>query len=236
MRRSPDTDEARIERLFDGRVPFDDADLGQIAQFLGDLSDACPEEQTGALESSHLAAMAEVVRLLPADARPDKSQASWRGSAKRPAFRTAFARGWAIAVVALAGVLAFGGAAYAGVLPAPIQHAVATAVQAAGIQIPDPGQTVPAQIDTMPGSGTPDTGDGAPANVGVHGSSQWTAGTAGVNKGGQDLPGQSNAVDASKGKVTGDAPTGKKVDPRAKRRGVGPRAGSLNQGKPPQPR
>jgi hypothetical protein len=233
MRRFPDTDDTRIERLFDGRVPFDDADLGQVARFLGGLGDALPQEQTSELETVHLAAMAEAVRLLPADARSDASRTSWRGPAERQSFKTAFARGWAIAAVALAGVLAFGGAAYAGVLPAPLQHAVATAIQSAGIHIPDPGETVPSGIDTMPGSGAPDAG-GSPANVGVHGSSQPTTGTAGVNKGGQELPGQSNAVDASKGKVTGETPTGKKADPRAKRRGVGPRAGSSSQGKAPQ--
>jgi hypothetical protein len=234
MRRFQDMDDARIERLFDGRVPIDDADLGQVARFLGDVSDALPEEQTAALETEHLTAITEAVRLLPADAPAGSSRDSWLRPANRPAFRTAFARGWAIASVALAGILAFGGAAYAGVLPSPIQHAVATAVQAAGLHIPDPEPTVSVGVDTMPGSPTPDTGGGSPSNVGVHGSSQSTSGTAGVNKGGQDLPAQSNAVDASKGKVTGDAPTGKKATPRSKRQGVGPRERSSDHGKPPQ--
>ncbi len=234
MRRFQHTDDAQIERLFDGRVPCDDADIGSVARFLGGLGDALPEAPTSSLEGSHLAAMAEAVRLLPADVRPDAGRASRWGSARRPAFKTGFARGWAIAAVALAGVLAFGGAAYAGVLPAPLQHAVATAVQAAGLRIPDPEPAVSVGVETMPGSGMPDASDGSPSNVGVHGSSQSTTGTAGVNKGGQELPAQSNAVDASKGKVTGDAPTGKKAAPRSKRRGVGPRAGSSSQGKAPE--
>ena len=237
MRRFSNTDYARIERLFDGLVSADDdADLGQVAQFLRDLDRAYPEEQTGALEASHLPAMIEAARLSAGHSQSDISPAA---GFRRPAFKNVSAHGRAIAAFALAALLAFGGAAYAGVLPAPLQHAVATAVQAVGIDLPNPGQADTSHVDRVPASKEPAVGNGAPASTGEVGSSQAatgtssTSGTTGVNKGGQDLPSQSEAVTASKGRVTGANPS-KKAGPRAKRRGVGARGKSSHHGKAPQ--
>jgi hypothetical protein len=48
--------------------------------------------------------------------------------------------GWAkAAALAAALLMAFGGVAYAGILPAPLQHAVAVAALTIGIELPDPG-------------------------------------------------------------------------------------------------
>jgi hypothetical protein len=230
MKRFPNTDDARIERLFDGRVPADDADLGPVAGFLAEVDRALPEQQTGALEASHVTAMIEAAGIVEVDRRPGVSGLG------RPAPKTVFARRWAIATAAAAALLAFSGAAYAGVLPAPLQHAVATAVQAVGIELPNPGEAEAPHIDPVPGVGALGAGNGATNSnsVGGVGPSKVDTPTAGVNKGGQDLPGQSNAVTASKGRVTG-ATTGNNAHPRAKRRGVGPRDHWPEHGKAPQP-
>jgi hypothetical protein len=105
-----------------------------------------------------------------------------------------------------------------------------------GIELPNPGEAEAPHIDPVPGVGALGAGNGATNSnsVGGVGPSKVDTPTAGVNKGGQDLPGQSNAVTASKGRVTG-ATTGNNAHPRAKRRGVGPRDHWPEHGKAPQP-
>ncbi len=125
--------DAEIERLMRAQTPEDDAGFAEIAQFLGDLDRLVPEQSTAALEVAHLAAimaesqtLREVADDTPSPVTPARSATS--------VFATLMAPRWAkVASISLAALLAFGGTAYAGVLPAPLQNAVSAMFRPIGI-------------------------------------------------------------------------------------------------------
>ncbi len=155
-----DTD---IDRLLDGGAPVDER-LEGVARFLQDLGSVFPEEPTGDLESAHVAAMVEEARLadegIPSSAgaaigRKASSTPRSRGGwfAPRPGTTTGARRFTSVTALAMAGLLAFGGAAYAGVLPEPIQRAVSDAARSVGIAIPSPRLTHRSVVGDRSGRG-----------------------------------------------------------------------------------
>ncbi len=148
MRRYSDIPDSDIERLLAGRAPEGDADLGELARFFGELREAYPQPSTESLEASHVAAMIETARLLAENGEPvarpasnahgSEDQASglpkWRSNIMVQRF---IASKWAkLAAVSAALVMALGGVAFAGVLPPPVQNAVAGAARTVGITLP----------------------------------------------------------------------------------------------------
>lgn len=132
--------DAEIDRLFAGRQS-EDGELEGVARFLHEVECAYPEQATATHEEAHVAAMLETAKLVAENnataAVLDQTSAfTWRRG-RAFAFKNLAAHKWATAAVLSAiCLLAFGGAAYAGVLPAPIQEATSALVRQAGISIP----------------------------------------------------------------------------------------------------
>ena len=141
MRHSSDIHDADIERLLGGQELEDDR-LQETGQFFRELDAAHPEEPTAAFEAAHVAAMLDAAR----DVAGNGSAALPGADVRRvPSPRTAWAAAYgrlaahkwvSAAALCLMGVLAFGGAAHAGVLPAPIQRATADFARQVGITVP----------------------------------------------------------------------------------------------------
>lgn len=129
---------------------MDDAELGEVATFLRALDRACPEQSTLAVESSQLAAVLEAARLLGQDsalpataalARDGGPAVGSQAKMKTPVPHGVLARGWVkVTGLAVAALLLSGSAVYAGILPAPLQHAVASAAESLGVHLPDPAR------------------------------------------------------------------------------------------------
>jgi len=151
MKRLTDISERDLEAMRSGDVPVGDPEMARLAEFVRELGDAFPEPSTVHLEAGHVAAMLEAARLATdkgesalqptSNAHGPAGQASglpksWR---ERVAMKigTAFATRTAkIALAAIAMVLAFSGVAVAGVLPAPVQKAVADGAAVVGVNLP----------------------------------------------------------------------------------------------------
>jgi hypothetical protein len=112
-----------------GRAPADGEDgLQELAAFFRDARIVLAEPPARAVADAHLAAIAEAARTSgPPVAEPSKR--TLRDRRVRPARLAAASAGFAI----LAG---FGGAAYAGVLPDPVQGKVAHIANNIGISLP----------------------------------------------------------------------------------------------------
>jgi hypothetical protein len=120
-------DDRELDRLLAGQEPGGDrGDLEELATFFRELPltfAAAPEAPT---EARHLSAIMDAIRLVPmAEEAPGKR--GWLGKAPRTV-RIAFA---AALVLGL-----FGGVAYAGELPGPVQHAVADVASHVGVGLP----------------------------------------------------------------------------------------------------
>lgn len=145
-------DDRDIDRLLTGTSPQGDPDLTQLADILGAMGDAYPEPSTEPVAASHLAAMFQAAHLLAENGEPATRPArSARGSAlgdsglptlRRMTLKELWATKSAkVAAITLAAVLALGGTAFAGVLPAPVQNVVATAAGTVGIALPSGSST-----------------------------------------------------------------------------------------------
>jgi hypothetical protein len=224
-------DDQEAERLFAGQEP-EDGRLDGVARFLTELDRACPEAFTDSLEPSHVAAMVQTSKLLAkngATAEPQEgdAQGSFARTPAPPKWRSTgvgrnlVAHRWAaVAVFSLAALLTFGGAAYAGILPASIENAVAGAAQYVGISFP--GQLVRGHSDFGRAHklGTADSGEGA--RKGVIPRALEHAGatsTAAVHSGIGTSPGNSAGVGAGTGNRGGVSTGGDGV-----RAGIGKRA------------
>jgi hypothetical protein len=99
-------------------------ELDDVATFFRELRENLVEVPSATLEATHLAAISEATRLAP----PPATQ-------QRPRNRR-FAARTTIAAVGLAIMAAFGGAAYAGALPAGVQGKVADIAGNVGLSLP----------------------------------------------------------------------------------------------------
>jgi hypothetical protein len=165
MKSFDDMSEQDVARLLSGSVPEGQAELDGVASFFAQAALTYPEPSTDAFESADVAAMLDTARAqasarvangTAADRDAELAGAPW-GTIVRGFFARTSAR---VAAVAVAVAIIFGGTAYAGILPAPLQTAVAGAARAVGISLPDPS--------THPGSGLahPSEGRAAPAPIG----------------------------------------------------------------------
>ena len=147
-------DDAQVDRLFGGQEP-EDSRLEGVAQFLRALDSEHPEQPTAALEATHVAAMLAAAQDVAENSEatagaPASRQSKWSAAA---VFGNMGAHRWATAATAsVIAVLALGGAAYAGALPAPLQRATASFVHQVGITVPSPpvvAQTNPISLHQL---------------------------------------------------------------------------------------
>lgn len=255
-------DDRDIDRLLAGS-PADDAATAQLTQVLRAVDQAYPQPSTEDCEASHVAAMMETAHILAASGEPatrpvgEAHGPGLRASRLPRVWRTTLTDIWArkgakVAAIAFAAILALGGTAYAGALPAPVQKVVATAAQGVGITLPsactsgtllpgggdhsgDETGTVGAHRDSDEPSGTIDFGRGnsshemsgtmVPGDNGRH--LGWTIGNHfGWYKGnhGRD---ESGTVDPGRfmPKVKGHGPSTTSITPKSKSSHGGPKAG-----------
>jgi hypothetical protein len=142
MKRFSDTDDADFERLLRQRSAENDASPHDaVTGFFSAIDDAYPEEPTSALEERHVAAMMGTARAMEASVEANKliAEAASASKARSRLIARFAAHGWSsVAGIALLLVFAYGGAAYAGVLPDPIQQATSDLAARIGVHIPTP--------------------------------------------------------------------------------------------------
>jgi hypothetical protein len=195
-------------------------ELDDVATFFRELRENLVEVPSAALEATHLAAISEATRLAPSSV-----------TQQRPRNRR-FAARTTIAAVGLAIMAAFGGAAYAGVLPDGVQGKVADIAGNVGVSLPghdhpkkhnnveqprtttqptvsDPGQAGGDQSGGgTQGEGTqtgPDQTGGANQNDGGSQNGGDTGNQPGANQGSGD--GQSSGKGQGSGGGQGDQTT-----------------------------
>jgi hypothetical protein len=156
-------DMERISRLSDGEIdgilagqaPSEDTDLEELAAFMLDVGWLFRESSTEETAARHLAAIAEAVRLLPEDAggvTPRRGSSSVRERSGHARFRLRSKPMRAKLLVATASLLlllAFGGAAFAGALPGPVQGTVADVVGNVGVTLPGDGSDVDSDDESV---------------------------------------------------------------------------------------
>ena len=154
-------DDRDIDRLLSGTPTGDDAANQQLAQVLRAVDEAYPQPSTEGSEAAHLAAMMETAHLFADSGEPacrpvyEAYGPGLRASRLPRVWRSTLSDIWAmksakVAAVTFAAVLALGGTAFAGGLPAPVQNVVATAAQGVGITLPSTntlGTIVPGDRD-----------------------------------------------------------------------------------------
>jgi hypothetical protein len=143
MKRFSDTDDADFERLLRQRSAENDASPHDaVTGFFSAIEDIYPEESTSALEERHVGVMMGTASAMDASVEANKLIAeAASASRERSRLIARFAsHGWSsVAGIALLLVfLAFGGAAYAGVLPDPIQQATSDLAARIGVHVPTP--------------------------------------------------------------------------------------------------
>jgi hypothetical protein len=135
-----------LDRLLTGKEPPEGGDFGELAAFVCDVAAVLPETPDEATAARHLAAIVSAAQLQleheSSAPRPSVNPSGlnrkalyFRGRRKmmsRNPF-SSLASKLALAVIVLA---AFGGTAYAGVLPDPLQGAVADVADTVGVSLP----------------------------------------------------------------------------------------------------
>jgi hypothetical protein len=123
------------DTILAGNVPADGGDeLQELASFFRDARIALAEPPATAVAAAHLAAIAEVAR--HAAGQASETAAPFRPRQRRLRNPLALPARLAAATAGIALVAAFGGAAYAGVLPDPVQGKVADIANTIGLSLP----------------------------------------------------------------------------------------------------
>jgi hypothetical protein len=117
-----------------GKAPAGSDELQELAAFFRDARVFLTEPPATPIAAAHLAAIAGATRA--SDSRVSEPQAAVRSSQRRPRNLLARPARVAVAAAALALLAAFGGAAYAGVLPDPVQGKVADIASNVGLSLP----------------------------------------------------------------------------------------------------
>lgn len=110
--------------------------LEDVATFFREMRIDLEEAPSASVESRHLAGIFEEVRHLQPPAAEPLTTAATGSRRLRTPFRLLAGRA-TFAAIGLAVLAAFGGAAYAGVLPTPVQDKVAGIARHVGLSLPD---------------------------------------------------------------------------------------------------
>ena len=142
MRRATVLDK-KLDALLTGGDPVPGDELAaELSLMLQELESAFPAAVVSEqVEDVHIARMIEAARESVAPATAPMAPANAPMAPARSSLLDRMRAGVSqrVAAASLAFTAAFGGAAYAGVLPAPVQRAVANAAGAVGLELPKPG-------------------------------------------------------------------------------------------------
>jgi hypothetical protein len=130
-----------LDLLLAGKAPSDYGSLDDVAAFVGEVATVLQETPDEATAARHLAAISAVAREefsqpTVSPSRADRKAHCFRTRSK-PVFRNPLS-GLAgkMALIAVVVLAAFGGTAYAGGLPDPLQGAVADMADSLGVSLP----------------------------------------------------------------------------------------------------
>jgi hypothetical protein len=136
-----------LNRLLTGKEPPEGGDFGELAAFVCDAAAALPETPDEATAARHLAAIVSAAQLqlehessaLRPSVNPsglNRKALYFRGRRKMMSRNPFSSLAGKLALVAVIVLAAFGGTAYAGVLPDPLQGAVADVADTVGVSLP----------------------------------------------------------------------------------------------------
>jgi hypothetical protein len=136
-----------IDRLLTGQEPPEGGDLGELAAFVCDTAAVLPETPDEATAAGHLAAIVAAAQLQveheSSAPRPSVNLSGlsrkalyFRGRRKQMSGNPFSRLAGKIALAAVVVLAALGGTAYAGVLPDPVQGAVADVADTVGLSLP----------------------------------------------------------------------------------------------------
>ena len=150
-----------LDALMAGKTPAGRGELDDLAAFLRDAAVVFEEAPDGGIESRHLAAIVQSARLL-AEHDGLATEPTAAGEPARSPRRKFMSRKLLVpvAVGVLLALSVFGGVAYAGALPGPIQGPVADVVDNLGVSLPGADTDDGAQNDKDDGP-VADVDDGA---------------------------------------------------------------------------
>lgn len=122
--------EREIDAILAGKAPADDPDLQAVTAFFRDVKTCLVAAPAPAVEVAHLARMSAAAGQARQRLHEQPSAAPRRNPFSPVAARATFA------AAAVAAIAALGGAAYAGVLPDPVQARVSKIARNVGISLP----------------------------------------------------------------------------------------------------
>ncbi len=125
--------EREIDSVLAGKDPSGDGELQAVAAFFRDARAVLEETSTPAAEIAHLTAIFAAARESAAVSEPSLSR---RAPARRGKRFSPVAARVSIAAAVVAALAALGGAASAGLLPAPVQRTVSDLARHVGISLP----------------------------------------------------------------------------------------------------
>ena len=152
MRRFSRLSDRELDGLLAGKAPSGNGDQAELAAFIRDLRASFQEKLAEATQARHLATIVEAAQLLaegedatatlvrpglPPDRERSPRLRSRRNPVKRSWLSLPRAKFAAAAALMLLLLAAFGGAAYAGQLPDPVQAEVADIADNVGVQLND---------------------------------------------------------------------------------------------------
>jgi len=152
MRRFSRLSDRELDSLLAGKAPSGNGDQAELAAFIRDLRASFQEKPAEATQARHLATIVEAAQLLaegedatatlvrpglPPDRERSPRPRSRRNLVKRSWLSLPRAKLAAAAALMLLLLAAFGGAAYAGQLPDPVQAKVADIADNVGVQLND---------------------------------------------------------------------------------------------------
>ena len=182
MERFSKLSDSELGRLLGGEVPCENRDVAEVAAFfreMRDLAEVGPSQETA---RRHLAAMSAarvandvgatrpLVTLATPPAPGSPVRRTWRTRMTRNPFASLRMRFAAVAAAGLT-LVAFGGAAFAGVLPDPIQGAVADLAGEVGLSLPGSESTTNPPAPATPS--TPGAAAQTPVGGPAYGSPQY---------------------------------------------------------------
>jgi hypothetical protein len=141
MERISNLSDRDLERLLIANLQSGEHDVEELSVFIQDVKTLLAEPPEEAIAAGHLAAMTELAQRLAegeAEAGPARATSSSdRGrSGHTRSWRKAMRLKLLVAAVGVVVLTAFGGAAYAGVLPAGVQSSVADLAGKVGVTLP----------------------------------------------------------------------------------------------------